>query len=163
MSVGTRRAKRTPARRGPRAATTAVSVQADGVRAPVARARIAAAAATVLRSEKATAALLSITLLSRRAIAAMNRAHLGHAGPTDVISFSFRDPAGAVIGDIYLCPEVAATNAREHGVRVRDEVLRLVVHGTLHVLGHDHPDGAARTGSAMWRKQERLLARVLSA
>lgn len=140
-----------------------VSVQSDGVRAPVAKARLAAAGALVLKAEKASAALLSITLLTARGIAAMNRRHLGHAGPTDVISFGFRDPAGAVIGDIYLCPAVAAANARRHGVPVREELLRLVVHGTLHVLGHDHPDGEARTRSPMWKRQERLLARVLSA
>jgi ssRNA-specific RNase YbeY (16S rRNA maturation enzyme) len=39
--------------------------------------------------------------------------------------------------------------------------LRLVVHGTLHVLGQDHPTGEGRTTSQMWRKQERILARVL--
>lgn len=140
-----------------------VSVQADGVRSPVSRARLAEAGALVLRAEKAHAALLSITLLGARAMAALNRRHLGHAGPTDVISFGFRDPQGAVIGDLYLCPEVAARNARAHGVSVREEMLRLVVHGTLHVLGHDHPEGEARTRSPMWRKQERLLARVRGA
>jgi len=140
-----------------------VSVQAQGVRSPVARARLAAAGTLVLKAQKASAALLSITLLDRKGIAAMNRRHLGHAGATDVISFGFRDPGGAVIGDVYICPEVAAVNAKRHGVPVREELLRLVVHGTLHVLGHDHPDGEARTRSPMWRTQERLLARVLRA
>lgn len=94
----------------------------------------------------------------------MNRKHLGHAGATDVISFGFRDPAGAVIGDVYICPEIAAANAKTHGVPVREELLRLVVHGTLHVLGHDHPEGDwAPTRSPMWKRQERLLARVLKA
>lgn len=139
-----------------------VSVQAEGVRSPVARARLAAAAAVVLRAERADAALLSITLLTPRAMARMNREHLGHTGPTDVISFGFRDPQGAVIGDVYLCPAVAAENARRHGVPVREELLRLAVHGTLHVLGHDHPEGEARTRSPMWRRQERLLARVMA-
>lgn len=140
-----------------------VSVQADGVRSPVSRARLAAAGALVLRAEKAHTALLSITLLSARGIAALNRKHLGHAGPTDVISFGFRDPQGAVIGDVYLCPEVAARHAKAHGVGVREELLRLVVHGTLHVLGHEHPAGESRTRSPMWKRQERLLARVLAA
>ncbi len=140
-----------------------VSVQADGVRSPVSRARLAAAGTLVLRAEKAHTALLSITLLSARGIAALNRKHLGHAGPTDVISFGFRDPQGAVIGDIYLCPEVAARHAKAHGVGVREELLRLVVHGTLHVLGHEHPAGETRTRSPMWKRQERLLARVLDA
>jgi probable rRNA maturation factor len=140
-----------------------VAVQADGVRSPVALARLVRVAELVLRAEKAGAALLSVTLVSRRRIAAMNRRHLGHAGATDVISFGFRDPAGAVIGDVYICPEVAAANAKRHGVPVREELQRLVVHGTLHVLGHDHPEGEARTTSAMWKRQERLLARALKA
>ncbi len=140
-----------------------VAVQAEGVRSPVALARLVRAGALVLKAEKAGAALLSFTLVSRRRIAAMNRKHLGHSGATDVISFGFRDPAGAVIGDVYICPEIAALNAKGHGVPVREELLRLVVHGTLHVLGHDHPEGEARTKSPMWKKQERLLARVLKA
>jgi probable rRNA maturation factor len=47
------------------------------------------------------------------------------------------------------------------GVSAQEELLRLVVHGTLHVLGHDHPESDARTKSPMWRKQERILARVV--
>lgn len=140
-----------------------VAVQAQDVRSPVSRAKLADAATLVLRAGKSTAALLSVTLVTRRAMARLNREHLGHAGPTDVISFGFRDPAGAVIGDVYICPEIATANAKQHGVSVREELLRLVVHGTLHVLGHDHPDGEARTASPMWKTQERLLARVLRA
>lgn len=143
--------------------SASVAVQADGVRTPVALARLARVAALVLRAEKAGAALLSITLVTRRRIAAMNRRHLGHSGATDVISFGFRDPGGAVIGDVYLCPEIASANAKRLGVPVRAEIMRLVVHGTLHVLGHEHPEGEARTTSAMWKRQERLLARALSA
>jgi len=141
----------------------AVTVQCDGVRIPVARARCADAAVRVLRAERATRTLLSVTFVNRRAIAALNRRHLGHAGPTDVITFGFRDPRGAVIGDVYVCAEVAAANARRFGRPVREEVLRLVVHGTLHVLGYDHPDGEERTASPMWRRQEALLRRVMRA
>jgi probable rRNA maturation factor len=140
-----------------------VSVQSEGVRSPVARQRLARAAELVLRAERTSTALLSVTLVSARGIAALNRRHLGHRGPTDVISFGFRDPQGAVIGDIYVCPEVAAQNAKAHGVGVREELVRLVVHGTLHVLGHDHPVGDARTRSPMWKRQERLVAKALRA
>lgn len=141
-----------------------VAVQTLGdVRAAVSRERMAAAGELVMRAEGAGAGLLSITLLSKPRMAAFNRKHLGHAGATDVISFGFRDPAGAVIGDIYLCPAVAAENARRFGVGVREELLRLVVHGTLHVLGYDHPTGDRRTESPMWKRQERLLARVMRA
>jgi probable rRNA maturation factor len=140
-----------------------VVVNPEGLRAPVSVARLRAAAALVLGAHKVRHGLISITLLTPRRMAALNRRHLGHAGATDVIAFGFRDPEGAVIGDVYLCPAVAAANARQFGVPVREELLRLVVHGTLHVLGHDHPEGEARTRSPMWRAQERLLRRVLAA
>jgi probable rRNA maturation factor len=142
-----------------------VDVATERVRAPISRARIREIAAAVLKAEHVRDALLSITLVSRQHIARLNRQHLGHTGATDVISFSLapsRDGAArqAVVGDIYIAPDVARENARRMGTGVRDEVARLVVHGTLHVLGHDHPDGDDRTTSPMWRRQERLLASV---
>jgi rRNA maturation RNase YbeY len=115
----------------------------------------------VLRAEGITDALLSVAFVSDRRIAALNRRHLAHRGATDVISFGFA-PArgatrGAVVGDIYISPAMARRNAAAHGSGVREELLRLVVHGVLHVLGHDHPEGEARYGSPMWRRQEHLL------
>ena len=64
------------------------------------------------------------------------------------------------MGDVYIAPSVARASARDNGVSVREELVRLVVHGTLHVLGYDHPDSDARTRSAMWKKQERLVRRL---
>jgi probable rRNA maturation factor len=107
--------------------------------------------------------MISITFVGRAAITAMNRRYLGHHGATDVISFGFDRQGGraAVIGDIYICPEVARANAKRQGVSAGEEIMRLVVHGTLHVLGYDHPDSAGRTSSRMWKRQERILARLL--
>jgi probable rRNA maturation factor len=62
-----------------------------------------------------------------------------------------------LVGDIYIAPEVARRNALSFGVPQREEVARLVVHGVLHVAGYDHPEGAARIESPMWRRQEQLL------
>ena len=53
-------------------------------------------------------------------------------------------------------PAVAAREARARHLPLRQELLRLVIHGTLHVLGYDHPR-ERRTASAMWRRQERYL------
>lgn len=142
--------------------TVEVTVQ-DG-RIPLSRARVAEIATRVLRAEGARDAVLSITFLSNRAIAAMNARHLGHRGPTDVISFGFA-PSGAgapVTGDIYIAPDVARAHAQQFGVPVREELARLVVHGTLHVLGRTHPEGDARTRSPMWQRQEELLSRMLA-
>jgi probable rRNA maturation factor len=141
-----------------------ISVSLDGVRAPLSRARIVAVAETALRGEKVKNALLSVTLVTPRAMARINAEHIGHAGPTDVISFGFAraTPTDPVVGDIYICPGVARENALLHGAPVREELARLVVHGVLHVLGHDHPDGEEREDSLMWRQQEKLLRRALA-
>jgi len=140
-----------------------VDVTTNGLRSPLGRDSIAKVARTALRAERIKHALLSITLVDHRAIARLNQAHLGHRGPTDVISFGFRrvserDP---VVGDIYISPDVARVNAREARVSVREEIARLVVHGTLHVLGHDHPEGSERESSPTWRRQERIVRRAL--
>jgi probable rRNA maturation factor len=114
-----------------------------------------------LRAMRVPRAMLSITFVSARASAALNRKHLGHQGPTDVITFALgTDPGGVVIADIYICPDVARVQAGEHGVGVREELARLVVHGTLHACGLEHPEDDARTTSPMWRRQERLLKRL---
>jgi probable rRNA maturation factor len=145
--------------------TLTVDVAADGVRSPLSRARVAQVARAALRSERVKDALVSITFLDRRAIARLNARHLGHSGPTDVISFAFaratsKDP---VIGDVYICPDVGRANARARHAPVREEIARLVVHGVLHVLGHDHPDDDRRESSDMWRRQERLVQRTTAA
>jgi probable rRNA maturation factor len=62
-----------------------------------------------------------------------------------------------VVGDVYIAPGVARRNAREHRRGVREELMRLVVHGVLHVIGHEHPEDDTRYDSPMWRRQERLL------
>ena len=141
-------------------AMLAVSVEADRVRSPVASERLVKVAQESLRALKIKNALLSITLVTPRAIAALNKKHLGHTGPTDVITFALgADPNGVVLADIYICPEVAREQAKRHGVGVREEVARLVVHGVLHACGWEHPDDDSRITSPMWRRQEQLLAR----
>lgn len=144
----------------------AVDVGSAGVRVSLGRDRVRALAQRVLRAEGARDALLSITFVTPRAIAAINRRHLGHNRPTDVIAFGWTAPAGprqVALGDVYIAPDVARENAYAHGSGIREELARLVVHGTLHVLGHDHPDGDARVNSKMWKRQEALLARARAA
>lgn len=144
----------------PKPESRAVAVECDGVRIPVASVRLAELARQVLRALKVPRAMLSITFVGPRTSARLNREHLGHAGPTDVITFALgAAPDGTVIGDIYICPEVARTQARTHGVGVREEIARLVVHGTLHACGWEHPEDEGRTSSPMWRRQEQLLQR----
>ena len=141
----------------------AVSVQTDGVRSPVAVARLADVARATLHSLKVRRALLSFTLIDARSMAALNRKHLGHRGPTDVITFALgTDPSGVVLADVYICVPVARDQARAHGVSAREEMVRLIVHGTLHACGWEHPEGDDRTSSPMWKRQERLVSRMMA-
>ena len=111
---------------------------------------------TVLEGERRPADL-SITFLGRIAMQHLNREFKGHDEPTDVISFALPQPDGSLAGDVYLCRWAAAVEAHQRGIPVREELLRLVIHGTLHVLGHDHPEDRDREQSTMWQRQERYL------
>jgi probable rRNA maturation factor len=144
--------------------SVSVYVCAQDVRVALAATRVEAIARATLASERVRDAMLSITFVTNAAIARLNAKHLGHRGTTDVISFGFRGSGthAPVVGDIYIAPAIARANALDHGVPVREEVARLVVHGTLHVLGYEHPEAASRTSSPMWKRQERVLARVLA-
>jgi probable rRNA maturation factor len=145
--------------------SVSVDVAVDGVRSPVARARVADLVRRVLRSERVRDGLISVAMVSNRRIAALNREHLGRSRTTDVIAFGFKraNKDGPVIGDIYIAPDVARASAHANGIPVREEVARLVVHGTLHVLGYDHPENDRRSSSEMWQRQERLVARLTRA
>jgi probable rRNA maturation factor len=129
-------------------------------RAGIAPARVRDLVERTLRFEKIKNAMVSVAFVGRGAIAAINWKYLRHKGATDVISFGMgRDAPGMpAVGDIYICPDVARQNARRNNVPLRQELARLVVHGALHVAGHDHPTDDIRTQSPMWKKQERILA-----
>ncbi len=107
---------------------------------------------------------VSLLFEDEPAIAALNEQYLGQAGPTDVLSFPIEDDpvssgrspdyggsgpgadpeevALTLLGDVVVCPAVAARNADEHQVSVEDEMALLVVHGLLHLLGMDHEKDA---------------------
>lgn len=140
-----------------------IAVSSDGVRLPIARARAERAVRSVLRAERVRHAIVSVTFVSNARIRTLNRRHLGRNRLTDVIAFAFRrtGPRAPVTGDVYIAADVARSSAAQNGVTAAEEVLRLVVHGTLHVLGYEHPDGATRMRSAMWRRQEQIMRRVL--
>lgn len=108
---------------------------------------------------KDDAAELSVTCVSRDEIRELNRRYLSRDAPTDVIAFELGDP-DQLLGDVYLSPEVAEREAGERGIDPSVEVLRLVIHGVLHVMGWDHPEGDDREESRMYRVQEQLLAGV---
>ena len=104
---------------------------------------------------------VSVALLDDDAIEHLNRVHLGHEGPTDVLAFALYEDGEPVLGDVYVGVDQAARQAADAGVTLDEELVRLVVHGTLHVLGLDHPEDAdARVQSLMYQIQESLVAQI---
>ena len=128
----------------------------NGRRLPLSATLVRRVVEAVLQGERRRA-LMSITFLGREAMRRLNAEHKGHDRPTDVLSFAMTDPAGRTLGDVYVCPWVAAREARARRIPLRQELIRLVVHGTLHALGRDHPEDERRTASPMWRRQERYV------
>lgn len=100
---------------------------------------------------------LSVALLDDAGMASMNERWKEHEGPTDVLAFALYETGEPMLGDIYIGVDRARAQAREHGEPVARELARLAVHGTLHVLGWDHPQ-ERREESDMWQLQERIVA-----
>ncbi len=124
-----------------------------------------ARAARLLRELGEAGAELSIRLADDAEMAALNGSYRGRPRPTDVLSFSLLEGRGtrhrgALLGDVVIGVEVAARQARAARRSLDDELARLLVHGALHLLGHDHerPAGARRMRAA-----ERRLLRALKA
>lgn len=112
-------------------------------------------AADTLIGEGLASSELSLSFVNEDEIADLHERYLHEPGPTDVLSFALDeddvDEQGVrVLGDVVIAPSVAARNNPQD----RDAELRLlVVHGILHLLGHDHHGDDER--AAMWSKQER--------
>ncbi|HEX2165847.1 MAG TPA: rRNA maturation RNase YbeY [Longimicrobiales bacterium] len=126
-----------------------------------ARRLIARAARAALRHENVRDAELSVTLLDDAEITAMNREFLSHDGVTDVISFALYGEGEDPVGDVYIGCDQALRQAISNEVSAAEELARLAVHGTLHILGHDHPDGSERLKSEMWQLQEKVVKQVV--
>lgn len=111
--------------------------------------RIVAIARRTAQSEGASGEI-SITLVTPERMAQLNARHMGKPGPTDVLSFpidGLRPPGEAgedgppwLIGEVVLCPDVAAEQAT---AGVEAELDLLVAHGVLHLLGYDHDNESA--------------------
>lgn len=95
------------------------------------------------------AADLSIMLVDEDVIADLHVKWMDEPGPTDVLSFPMdevrppppgHEPVEGLLGDVVVCPTVAATQAKAAGHATIEEILLLVTHGILHVLGYDHAE-----------------------
>lgn len=110
---------------------------------------------------------LTLRLIDVATMAQLNQQWMGNSGPTDVLSFPMdeltpghadadpEDGEAGYLGDIALCPQVAEQQAPAAGHATADEIDLLVVHGILHLLGHDHAEPEEH--QVMFGLQNRLL------
>jgi len=117
----------------------------------------------ILRALDHSAAEISVTLVDDTAMATLNARYRGIEGPTDVLSFSLvegdhAERRGAMLGDVVVSLETADRQARRARRLLDDEVLRLLIHGTLHLLGYDHEDPV--DGRRMRAAERRVLRAV---
>ena len=117
--------------------------------------------AIVLRGERQVADV-TVTFMSGPRMRSLNRKTFERDRATDVIAFGMRH-AERIVADVYVCPSVARRSVRRFGVSAREEFVRLVVHGTLHALGYDHPVDHRRTQSQMWKRQEHYVSKFFGA
>jgi probable rRNA maturation factor len=104
-------------------------------------------------------ASLSIAIVDDRAIRAVNQEHLDHDWSTDVISFPYSEPGDPELsGELVVSAETASVTARQAGVDPRNELALYLVHGLLHLLGHDDSTVAGR--EAMRRREGELLQAI---
>lgn len=109
---------------------------------------------------------LSVLLVDEATMSAYHEKFMGEPGPTDVLSFpmdELRAPADeddepplGMLGDIVLCPAVTDRQAAQHGRQPQEEAEYLLIHGLLHLLGHDH--ATAEEKKEMFDLKDRILA-----
>jgi probable rRNA maturation factor len=101
-------------------------------------------------------AQLSIAIVDDATIHELNRRYLEHDYPTDVLSFTLERDNEHLEGEVIASAETAARSAADYGWSADDELLLYVVHGTLHLVGHD--DGTPDERAVMRRLERRYLA-----
>lgn len=112
-----------------------------------------------------TRTTITVAFVSPREIQTLNRKYRGKDKVTDVLSFS-RIHAGKLsgevdAGDIVLCLLQTRKQARERNISAKEEVMRLTIHGVLHLFGYDHDEGP-RQARHMFSIQESVLKRITS-
>lgn len=110
------------------------------------RKRIKRLVATLFLLEKTAVKNLDIIFCNDAFLLEMNQQFLDHDYYTDIITFDMSEDAGGVVGEVYISVETARLNAKRYNVLINNELLRLVVHGSLHLCGYSDK-----------KKQDKLL------
>ncbi len=113
----------------------------------------------ILRSADNAGAELSLSLVGDRRMRGLNARYRHKPRPTDVLAFAARDapqPATRLLGDVVISLDTARRQARRAGQSLDRELVTLLIHGILHLVGYDH-ERSARDASRMRRKERAIL------
>lgn len=99
--------------------------------------------------------VISVVIVGREDIHEMNKEYLKHDYETDIITFDFTEDFGLFSGDLFVCPEVAYENAQGLGVDHDEELVRVICHGILHLIGYN--DKTEEDITEMRVQEERCL------
>ena len=122
----------------------------------------------VLQKVEAQDAELSISIVGPRSMQQLNAEYRDKNQPTDVLSFALEEGEDLVspvrmLGDVVICEKVLLQQAEEYDTTPQAELVRLLVHGILHLLGHDHMEAAdAKKMRAQERKLEKTVCTALN-
>ncbi len=118
-------------------------------------------AESILDREKKEGCKINIVFTGNDFIQKVNIKYRMRNYATDVIAFGFsKKDYGDEGGDVFISVDKAAENAGKYGVSLKEEIIRLIIHGVLHVIGYDHEKGGAGKKN-MTRKQEGYLRRAM--
>lgn len=122
-------------------------------------------ARVLLREVDERDSALSLSLVGDARIQELNREHRGKDKPTDVLSFPLYEPdedshpqTERLLGDVVISVDTARRQAAEYDAPLQNEIYRLLIHGLLHVMGHDHEEPDER--AAMEAEERRLAAAI---
>jgi probable rRNA maturation factor len=122
------------------------------------RQKIRATLATLFKKEKKRLAALHYIFVSDDRLLEINRQFLHHDYYTDIITFPLSEPDQPILGEIYISVDRVRENAREFGIPIPLELLRVIFHGALHLCGYQ--DKNPRQAARMRKMEEVYLKRI---
>ena len=126
----------------------------------------------VLKSENRVREKISLAFVSKEEIKKLNKKYRGKNKPTDVLSFELGDPPSSrlggttegqgkeCLGEIVICPEKVKENAKKYKSKLKQEMIKVFIHGILHLCGYDH-EKSEKEAETMEKKQEYYLSKII--
>jgi len=125
---------------------------------PVDKNSFSQVAKIVLKGENEVLKTFSLAFVKKEEIKKLNKIFRDKNKPTDVLSFSLKEKK--YLGEIIICPEIVKENAKKYKIPIKMEMMKVFIHGILHLLGYDH-EKTAKAAEEMEIKQEKYLKEAL--